>query len=64
MAGPDRVLGGRLAIWGDIPGAQTTEQVARGIRLPLRALAQKLWDPRRPGMSWKEFTALADRVEH
>ncbi|KOG87098.1 beta-N-acetylhexosaminidase [Streptomyces varsoviensis] len=64
MAGPDRVLGGRLAIWGDIPGAQTTEQVARGIRLPLRALSQKLWDPRRPELSWKEFTALADRVEH
>ncbi|MEV0266240.1 glycoside hydrolase family 20 protein [Streptomyces sp. NPDC050617] len=63
LAGPDRVLGGRLAIWGDIPGAQTTEQVARGIRLPLRAVAQKLWDPRRPRLSWKEFTALADRVE-
>ncbi|MGK5632175.1 beta-N-acetylhexosaminidase, partial [Streptomyces sp. URMC 123] len=62
LAGPDRVLGGRLAIWCDRAQAQTQEEVARGIRLPLRALAQRLWDPRPPTRDWRSFTELADRV--
>ena len=60
--GPDRVPGARFAVWGDRPRAQTAEQVARGIRLPLRAFAQKVWDPRTPGRSWREFTALVGRL--
>ncbi|OEV03589.1 beta-N-acetylhexosaminidase [Streptomyces oceani] len=62
-AGPERVLGGRFAVWGDLPEAQTQEQVAEGIRLPLSATAQKLWDPRKPELSWSEFSALAGRVD-
>ncbi|WP_431043927.1 family 20 glycosylhydrolase [Streptomyces sp. P1-3] len=61
--GPDRVLGGRLAIWCDRADAQTQDQVAAGIRLPLRALAQRLWDPRTPALSWQDFTVLAGRVD-
>ncbi|KUJ66935.1 beta-N-acetylglucosaminidase [Streptomyces albus subsp. albus] len=61
--GPDRVLGGRLAVWGDIPSAQTQDQVAAGIRLPLNAVAQRLWDPRRPTLSWQEFSTLAGQVD-
>jgi hexosaminidase len=61
--GPDRVLGGRLAVWCDSPTVQTEEQVASGIRLPLRAIAQKLWDPRTPTLSWRAFTALADTLD-
>ncbi|MER0447843.1 glycoside hydrolase family 20 protein [Streptomyces sp. Edi4] len=57
-----QILGGRFAVWGDIPGAQTEEQVARGIRMPLRATAQKLWDTRPPAMAWEEFKSLADRL--
>ncbi|MFG3284940.1 glycoside hydrolase family 20 protein [Streptomyces sp. NPDC048111] len=57
-----QILGGRFAVWSDIPGAQTEEQVARGIRLPLRAAAQKLWDARPPAMDWEEFKSLADRL--
>lgn len=57
-----QILGGRFAVWSDNPAAQTEEQVARGIRLPLRATAQKLWDPRTPAMDWEEFKALADRL--
>ncbi|MFG2717247.1 glycoside hydrolase family 20 protein [Streptomyces sp. NPDC048416] len=57
-----QILGGRFAVWSDIPGAQTEEQVARGIRLPLRATAQKLWDARTPAMAWEEFKSLADRL--
>ena len=30
------------------PNAQTQAQVAEGIRMPLRALSQKLWDPGQP----------------
>ncbi|MTE20691.1 family 20 glycosylhydrolase [Streptomyces sp. TRM43335] len=62
LAGPDRIRGGRLAVWCDLSGAQTTEQVARGIRMPLRALAQKLWNPAPPVLDWPAFRELADRV--
>ncbi|MEU7131933.1 glycoside hydrolase family 20 protein [Streptomyces sp. NPDC046261] len=60
--GPDRVLGGRLAVWCDRPGAQTPEQVAAGIRLPLAAVAQRLWDPRPPTRTWQDFTTLVGQV--
>jgi hexosaminidase len=57
-----QILGGSFAVWGDRPDAQTEEQVADGIFLPLRATAQKLWDPRKPSLSWTDFTTLADRL--
>ncbi|MFF9506229.1 glycoside hydrolase family 20 protein [Streptomyces sp. NPDC014724] len=58
-----QILGGRFAVWGDLPQAQTAAQVAQGIRLPLRATAQKLWDPRKPTPSWDQFRALAARID-
>lgn len=57
-----QILGGRLAIWGDLAQAQTQDQVAAGIRMPLRAVSQKLWTPGQPALSWAEFNALADRL--
>ncbi|MGW6685111.1 beta-N-acetylhexosaminidase [Streptomyces sp. NPDC054961] len=57
-----QILGGRFAVWADLAGAQTQAQVAEGIRLPLAAVAQKLWDPRPPALTWPEFKALADRL--
>ncbi|MFE6284956.1 glycoside hydrolase family 20 protein [Streptomyces sp. NPDC057877] len=57
-----QILGGSFAVWCDLAGSQTQDQVAAGIRLPLRATVQKLWDPRRPGLSWAEFRQLADRL--
>ncbi|MFF3555573.1 glycoside hydrolase family 20 protein [Streptomyces tsukubensis] len=57
-----RILGARFAVWCDLAGAQTPEQVARGIALPLAATAQKVWDERAPARSWPEFEALARRV--
>ncbi|CAM5497137.1 putative Beta-hexosaminidase subunit A1 [Streptomyces afghaniensis 772] [Streptomyces afghaniensis] len=57
-----QILGGVFAVWGDVPNAQTQDQVAAGIRMPLRATVQKLWDPGRPELSWAEFRALADRL--
>ncbi|MFF8784148.1 glycoside hydrolase family 20 protein [Streptomyces sp. NPDC015125] len=62
MTGPDRIPGARFAIWCDRSQAQTPQQVAAGIRLPLAALAQKTWDPGTPALSWTDFKALAGRV--
>ncbi|MGW1881007.1 beta-N-acetylhexosaminidase [Streptomyces sp. NPDC001970] len=57
-----QILGGRLAIWSDLAQAQTQDQVAAGIRMPLRALAQKTWSPGQPALTWAEFTALANQL--
>ncbi|MGW8061852.1 beta-N-acetylhexosaminidase [Streptomyces ziwulingensis] len=59
----DQILGGSFAVWGDIPSAQTQAQVAEGIRLPLAATVQKLWDPDEPERSWADFTSLANRLD-
>lgn len=62
-AGHDaQILGARLAVWCDLAGAQTQDQVAAGIRLPLAALSQKVWDARAPQAPWPDFKALADRL--
>lgn len=58
----DRILGARLAVWCDLAGSQTQAQVAAGIRLPLAALSQKVWDSRTPALGWPAFKALADRL--
>ncbi|MEU6063151.1 glycoside hydrolase family 20 protein [Streptomyces sp. NPDC047082] len=57
-----QILGGSFAVWSDRAYAQTQDQVAAGIRMPLRATAQKLWDPGTPALSWPEFKKLADRL--
>ncbi|WP_217623508.1 glycoside hydrolase family 20 protein, partial [Streptomyces sp. TRM64462] len=57
-----QILGGRFAVWCDLANAQTQDQVAAGIRMPLRALAQKVWDPRTPSLAWGDFTELAGRL--
>ncbi|MFJ5776810.1 glycoside hydrolase family 20 protein [Streptomyces sp. NPDC093094] len=57
-----QILGGSFAVWCDLAGSQTQDQVAAGIRMPLRATVQKLWDPDRPALTWSEFRALADRL--
>jgi len=54
-----QILGGSFTVWCDFPNAQTQNQVAAGIRMPLRATAQKLWDSRQPSLSWTRFKALA-----
>jgi hexosaminidase len=57
-----QILGGRLAVWADLSGAQTQDQVATGIQLPLAALSQKVWDARTPQLPWSDFQALAGRL--
>ncbi|MEU0113036.1 glycoside hydrolase family 20 protein [Streptomyces bobili] len=58
----DQILGGTFAVWCDLANSQTQAQVAAGIRMPLRATVQKLWDPGAPELSWAQFKALADRL--
>nr|WP_308288152.1 glycoside hydrolase family 20 protein [Streptomyces corallincola] len=55
-----QILGGTFAVWCDFPNAQTQDQVAAGIRLPLAATVQKLWDADQPALSWPEFQKLAN----
>ena len=57
-----QILGGSFSVWCDLANSQTQAQVAAGIRMPLRATAQKLWDARTPSLSWTQFKALAGRV--
>ncbi|MFI8322424.1 glycoside hydrolase family 20 protein [Streptomyces sp. NPDC085529] len=57
-----QIQGARFAVWCDLANAQTQDQVAAGIRLPLAALAQKVWDPRTPARPWADFRALAAKV--
>ncbi|MEU9185108.1 glycoside hydrolase family 20 protein [Streptomyces sp. NPDC048484] len=58
----DQILGAYFAVWCDLSGSQTQDQVAAGIRMPLRALTQKLWDPRDPESSWADFKGLAGKL--
>ncbi|MDO0935805.1 glycoside hydrolase family 20 protein [Streptomyces sp. DG2A-72] len=58
----DQILGGSFAVWCDLADSQTQDQVAAGIRMPLAATVQKLWNPGRPQLSWAEFKALAERL--
>ncbi|QKW29072.1 family 20 glycosylhydrolase [Streptomyces seoulensis] len=57
-----QILGGSFAVWCDLAHSQTQDQVAAGIRMPLRATAQKLWDSRKPALSWPDFETLANHV--
>lgn len=57
-----QILGARFAVWSDLANAQTQAQVAQGIRTPLAALSQKVWDDRQPSRPWAEFKALSDRL--
>ncbi|MEU5314831.1 glycoside hydrolase family 20 protein [Streptomyces sp. NPDC021562] len=57
-----QILGGSFAVWCDLANSQTQDQVAAGIRMPLRATAQKLWDPGTPAMSWTAFKGLANEL--
>jgi len=57
-----QILGGVFAVWCDLSNSQTQAQVAAGIRMPLRAVSQKLWDARKPGLSWAGFRELAGKV--
>ncbi|MFI5472882.1 glycoside hydrolase family 20 protein [Streptomyces cacaoi] len=57
-----QILGGSFSVWCDLANSQTQDQVAAGIRMPLRATSQKLWDAGTPPLTWTQFTALANKL--
>lgn len=57
-----QIPGGSFAVWCDLANSQTQDQVAAGIRMPLRATIQKLWDPGTPTTSWTDFKSLAGKL--
>ncbi|MFB7516857.1 glycoside hydrolase family 20 protein [Streptomyces sp. NPDC056144] len=57
-----QILGARFAVWCDLSKSQTQAQVADGIRMPLTALAQKVWNPAKPSLTWEQFKSLAAKV--
>ncbi|RII20834.1 Beta-hexosaminidase [Streptomyces sp. YIM 130001] len=54
-----QILGARFAVWCDLSNSQTQDQIADGIRTPLQAMSQKVWDSRQPALSWADFSKLA-----
>ncbi|WP_018350073.1 family 20 glycosylhydrolase [Longispora albida] len=59
---PSRNRGTMLHVWCDNPDAETEDQIAAGIRYPLRALAQGTWGSPKPVASYADFVAFADRA--
>ncbi|WP_157085794.1 beta-galactosidase [Devriesea agamarum] len=42
---PAWITGSYFALWCDAPEAETPEQIEDGMRLPLRAMAERVWNP-------------------
>lgn len=40
---PAWLIGASFSIWSDVPDAESEDEVAEGIRLPLHAMAQRAW---------------------
>ncbi|GHJ43169.1 hypothetical protein Cs7R123_05110 [Catellatospora sp. TT07R-123] len=59
-----RNLGTNIHVWCDNPNAETEEQVAAGIRYPLRVLAQQTWGSPKLVAAYSSFTTIADTIGH
>ncbi|MFI8081638.1 family 20 glycosylhydrolase [Kitasatospora sp. NPDC086009] len=57
-----RNSGSLLHVWCDRPDAETTTQIAAGIRNPLRALAQQTWGSPKPAASYTGFQQVIAAV--
>jgi hexosaminidase len=57
-----RLLGAKLHVWCDKPGHETEEQVAEGIRCPLRSLAQKNWGSPPLTPTYDTFVPIIERI--
>jgi hexosaminidase len=58
------ILGGQLHVWNDLPGAMTEDQQAGRLAMPLRAMAEHLWDSNRAAANWDELAAHAFAAGH
>ncbi|WP_412542825.1 family 20 glycosylhydrolase [Longispora sp. K20-0274] len=61
---PARNLGSSIHVWCDSPNAESEDQIAAGIRLPLRGLAQQTWGSPKLVATYAQFTPIADLVGH
>jgi hexosaminidase len=59
---PPHHLGAKLHIWCDKPEWETEEQIAEGIRWPLRALAQKNWGSPALTSAYDAFVPIMERI--
>lgn len=57
----DGILGGQIHLWNDAPGTATEEQVSGRLHMPLRAMAQQLWDSSLDG-GWDTLAGSAFAV--
>lgn len=58
---PDLLRGCCFAVWADDPDAQTRDEVAAGIRAPLRAMAERAWNGG-SALSLAEFVEIDERI--
>ncbi|WP_157008903.1 family 20 glycosylhydrolase [Agromyces laixinhei] len=58
---PDALLGVAFSVWSDDPAAQSPQEVADGIRGPLRAMAERAWNGG-SALTHEEFLAVAGRL--
>jgi hexosaminidase len=61
-ASVSRNLGAKLHVWCDSPNAETEQQVAGGIRDPLRVMAQQTWGTPKLVPSYADFQGVIARV--
>lgn len=59
---PDWLTGSSFAIWSDAPARQTEEQVTAGIRLPLRAMAERVWNPSGSTATYAQWLARVEAI--
>ena len=58
------LLGGKVHVWGAIPGAETESQVQDGIMQSLRGLSQNSWDSPKLVPTFAAFQPLIDAIGH
>lgn len=59
---PASVRGAQFAIWADQPDFMTETQVADGIRQPVRAFAERIWNHDKLSAAYTDFRTLADKL--
>jgi hexosaminidase len=57
-------LGATFHVWGDMPDAETEDEVAANIAPRLRVIAQKAWESPQLTTSYAEFEPIMDAVGH
>ncbi|MFB6725354.1 family 20 glycosylhydrolase [Kribbella sp. NPDC056345] len=62
ISDPTRNRGSNLHVWCDWPGTETEDQVAAGIKQPLRVLSQQLWGSPKLVPTWEQFRSVIGAV--